>query len=91
MIWTKEEIGSYTPIESKKLVELYEGLGINKYDPEKRAEFLAEKLQLTMTDHDVIMRTAAEKGKPAALNLLEEMVLAEPKKGSETGSIPVVA
>lgn len=93
MVWTKQEIDSYKAIDNPKLDVLYEALGIHKYDPEARAKYLAEDvLKLTMTDHEIVMSRAAEKGKGAALNLLEEMLLAtiSEGKGSGTGKVPVI-
>nr|MBI4156964.1 hypothetical protein [Candidatus Woesearchaeota archaeon] len=75
-IWTQEEINQYRQRESPKLNEMYLEAGILASDPEMRAKYLAEEfLGLTMTDHDLIMRTAKQEGKPKVLNLLEQIAI----------------
>ena len=76
MAWTDEEITAYQQINSLILDNYYSEACISKNNPEERAKYLAENiLNLNMTDHDIIMRTAAKTGKPKALNLLEELVI----------------
>lgn len=78
MEWTQEEVRGYRQIPSSTLDGLYAREGILASDPQRRAEYLAEEvLNLGMIDHDVVMRTAHEKGRAKALNLLEEMALCE--------------
>jgi len=76
-LWTKEEIKGYQQVVDGSLSRLYEEAGIPADDPERRARYLAEELLgLTMLDHEVVMRKAKSEGRPAALNLLEEMAVA---------------
>ena len=78
MVWTQPEIDVYEPRDYAPLRNLYKTESIAHSDPEKRAQYLSEKvLNLTQTDHEVVMRTAHEKGRVAALNLLEDMVISE--------------
>lgn len=77
MVWTDDEIAAYKPLDYPPLNFLYQNWEISRYNPEERARFLAEDvLNLGMTDHDLLMRVAAESGKAEALRLLEEMVVA---------------
>ena len=74
-VWTEEEIGNYRQLEDPTLDSIYEKARLSN-NPEDRAKYLAEEvLDLTMTDHDLIMRTAAQEGRPAALNLLERIAI----------------
>ena len=78
MTWSEEEIETYRTIRRKELGPLYAAAGLSITEPEKRAEYLAGKLNLTMTDHDVIMReasTLSSNGKAQALKLLEDMAI----------------
>ena len=76
MVWTAEEISAYIPPVTHPLSSLYRMASIDAGDPEKRAQYLAEKvLQLTLTDHDLLMRMAKEKGRVSALQDLEQMFL----------------
>ena len=70
MAWSKEEIEEYKEIRRRELGPTYATIGIDIDNPEKRAEYLAERLNLTLTDHDVIMRTAS---KVEALIMLEDI------------------
>ena len=76
-LWTKEEIEGFQQVLNEGLSHLYKETGIPADDPERRARYLAEEiLDLTMVDHEVVMRKAKSEGRPAALNLLEEMAVA---------------
>ena len=77
MVWSEEEIEIYRQVSSPKLDDIYAQVGIHPTNPEERARYLAEDvLGLGMTDHDLVMRTAKQDGRPAALNLLEEWAVA---------------
>jgi len=83
-MWTVKEMQKYDPREYKPLWDLYERAGLKCALPEKRAEYLRTKvLKLPQTDYEQLMKKAAKKGKPAALNLLEDMVIANLKEASE--------
>ncbi len=83
MVWSPEEIAAYQPLDDSRLVALYASAYGNTGDevipatnPEGRAFYLSEViLDLTAIDHEVIMRTAAKEGRPAAMSLLEQMAL----------------
>ena len=76
MVWTENEIRAYQPRENEKLVELYSKNNLSTEYPESIAKFLAEDyLGLTMTDYDLVMRKATNKGRPVALNFLEDMAI----------------
>ena len=76
MTWTDEEIITYQQVNSHILDNIYSEACIPEKNTEERAKYLAENiLNLTMTDHDIIMKTAHKKGKPETLNLLEEIVI----------------
>jgi len=77
MVWTSEEIKTYAQVGSAFLDGVYAADGKTPDDPEERARYLAEEVLggLTMTDDELLMRVAADEGRPAALNLLEGMVL----------------
>lgn len=76
MAWTNEEKKAYIPPVTYPLSSLYRHACIDSKEPEKRAEYLAEKvLKLTATDHDLFRQTAKQEGKAQALNLLERMFL----------------
>lgn len=77
-MWTQTETDKYMAMQTqyKPLQDLYENAGLPETEPWARARYLAEDvLCLTMTDHEVVMKTAAIKGKPEGLLLLEGMVL----------------
>ena len=75
-MWRLQEIQGYKPREYKPLLDLYDRYGLSDALPERRAEFLAENvIDLTATDHEVLMRKAGEGGRASALNLLEDMVI----------------
>ena len=77
MVWTQEEVGGYHQVDNLALTSLYSSAGVGE-NPEKRAEYLAEIfLGLTMSDHEMIMRKAGEEGRPAALNLLEDIAISK--------------
>ena len=67
-VWTPEEIAAYKLRSGMDLFYQQHGVGAS---PEQRAEFLAEYLKLTMTDHDALMRAAAERGHAYALSTME--------------------
>ena len=76
MVWTTEEIQSYRQIESKELDGIYAKVNIPSSNPEERARYLAEEvLDLKMIDHEIIMKTAAEDGRPESLNMLERWAI----------------
>ncbi|MAG02484.1 hypothetical protein CMI42_04045 [Candidatus Pacearchaeota archaeon] len=78
MTWSNAEISDYKQLGDPILYDLYAKAGIPKTKPEERARFLGEDVLgdgLTMTDHDLISRKAAKDGKPAALNLSEEIAI----------------
>lgn len=94
MLWTNQEIEAYRPRPYDPLLRLYEQRSLPVTDPEARAKFLAEEvLQLTMTDHDVVMRLAQTKGKIIALHSLEDMVVnlhrSSVRKHASTLSVPL--
>jgi len=75
-MWKQTEIDEYSQVDSPYLSALYADAGIPVTKPEERAEFLAEEvIYLTMTDHDVLMRTAHDEGRADVLNLLEQMAI----------------
>ena len=77
-MWTKPEIDEYLAKarEYEPLRLLYEKAGMDSI--QDRAKYLAETvLKLTMSDQDMVMRHTNEKGRPAGLLLLEDMVIAE--------------
>lgn len=77
-MWTLQEVQRYKPREYQPLLDLYEQYGLRDALPERRAEFLAEEvIILTAIDHEVLMRTAGKEGRASALNLLEDMVIAQ--------------
>ncbi len=79
--WTIAEVKAYEPRAYLPLQRLYREKGYDMLVPSYRAQYLAETvLRLDMTDHDVIMRYAKEHGRAAALNLLEDMVIASHKR-----------
>ncbi len=85
-MWSKLERGKYVSQakDYEPLRKLYEAHGLPETDPEARAKFLAEDvLQVTMTDHDLLMRTASYDGRAASLVLLEDMVIANHKEKIE--------
>ena len=72
MVWTEEEITMYRPLPDLELVSLYNKAGIPRENPEARTKFLEERyLNLTMGDKSRVATMRNEKGKAAALNLLE--------------------
>ncbi len=76
MAWTQRDMQSYRPLKDDYLNKLYTDAKIPENDPEGRAKYLAEDvLGLTMTDHGIVMRTTFEKGRPAALNMLERWAI----------------
>lgn len=75
MTWSQEEIKAYREIRREELGPFYAAGGLTIDEPEKRAEYLAQKLNLTMTDYDVIMRETATNGKVKALKILEDMAI----------------
>jgi len=75
MTWSTSEIQDYLAVRRKELGPVYVAAGIGIIEPEKRAEYLAEQLKLTPTDHDVIMRVSLKEGKAKALKLLEDMAV----------------
>jgi len=81
MLWTDHEIQTYrlgrnSDIDLRILYMQAPGGPILNSNPEKRAKYLAENvLHLSLTDHDVIMRLAEEKGRPAALKFLEQLTI----------------
>ncbi|NQU78973.1 hypothetical protein HQ545_04355 [Candidatus Woesearchaeota archaeon] len=78
MVWTQEETEIYGQIPSPKLDRIYGEAGIPESQPEQRAKYLAEHvLNMGMTDHDLIMRTAKKQGRHVALNMLEKMVISD--------------
>ena len=84
-LWTNEEKRQYVSRDYPQLRDLYESLEFQKLIPandlEARVKHLAETvLKLTMTDQDLIMRTATEKGRATALNFLEDFVIAQHKR-----------
>ena len=90
-LWTDEEKRKYVPRDYTQLNKLYEGAKIPVGEPEGRAQFLAEEvLGLGMFDHDLNMRTASLEGRAAALNQLEDWVIAMHKKAIQEAidSIP---
>lgn len=78
-IWTRQEIEAYTPREDPSLIRLYEEVFLPSDDPEGRALFLDQVLEPCMLDQELIMRTARDEGRPAALNLLEDMYIESEK------------
>lgn len=77
MVWTDSEIREYKPRMYERVQEIYEIAGIPTSNPEERAKYLAEEvLQLTMLDHEALMRKAHKEGRAATLNLLEDMAVA---------------
>ena len=81
MLWTTKEIEEYVQNRSPSLRMLYASRKLPANDPMERARYLSEVfLNLTMTDHDLIMRTAAKKGRTAALEILETMAVTELRK-----------
>ena len=82
MVWTNEEITAYEPLDYAPLQKLYRDKGLSIYNPEARAKFLVEEvLRLTMTDHDIVMRTAKAEGRASALRLLEGIVASVHREG----------
>ena len=80
-MWSSEEVGRYRPREYEPLQKLYDKYHLSRESPWERAEFLAENvLHLGMTDHDLLMRDAAANGRAHALNMLEDMVIANHRK-----------
>ncbi|MCK4552617.1 hypothetical protein KAT80_00235 [Candidatus Pacearchaeota archaeon] len=76
MVWTRNEIREYQPRDNEKLIKLYRRNNLSTEDPEGIAKFLAENyLGFTMTDHDLVMRKAANEGRPATLNFMEDMAI----------------
>ena len=78
-MWTQPEIKQYVDQARSyaPLARLYEEQCLQSKHAEARARFLAEVvLELTPTDHDVIMRTASAEGRAAGLLELEDMVIA---------------
>ena len=76
MTWTEEEIRRYRNCREQRLGSFYASAGLGIEEPEKRAEYLAEKLNLTPTDHDVVMRASLKEGKAEGLRMLEQMAIA---------------
>ncbi len=76
-MWTVDEITQYraTHVVNPMLSELYATEGLVFSEPWRRAEYLVKKLDLTMTDHDVLRIVIREQGKVAALNFLEELAI----------------
>ena len=76
MVWTTEEIKGYRQVENKGLDGIYAKANIPSSNPEERARYLAEEvLDLKMIDHEIIMKTAAEDGRPESLNMLERWAI----------------
>lgn len=73
------------------LQRLYEEHGLPNTDPATRARFLAEDvMQFTMTDHDLVMRTAHEKGRAEGLLQIEDILIANHQiSDKETISVPL--
>ena len=81
LVWSPTEIVAYRPVQDDYLQQLYERAGIPETDPQERGRYLADDfLRLTMTDHDLLMHVAGQKGRPEALNCLEKMAIV---KGQE--------
>ena len=63
-------------MESEFLDGIYAKAEIPASNPEERSRYLAEDvLDLSMLDHDLVMRTAAKDGRHVALNVLEELAI----------------
>ncbi|MBI4152984.1 hypothetical protein HY497_00540 [Candidatus Woesearchaeota archaeon] len=89
--WTQAEVAAYQPRQSSYLMELYAIANLPPTDPEGRAWFLAEDvLNLTMTDHLLVMREAAQNGKHIGLGLLEDWAIGareeQPQRNARTQS-----
>ncbi len=75
MVWSKDEIAGYKEVRRKELGPTYATAGIGIDEPERRAEYLAGRLNLTPADHEVIMGNASKEGKVKALKMLEDMAI----------------
>jgi hypothetical protein len=76
--WTEDEKKSYEQLSSRRLDSLYKNANIPRTEPEKRAQYLMERvLELTTKDQDLINQIVVNEGRDRALNILEQMVLAK--------------
>lgn len=75
--WSDGEKAEYKVlrVQNVGLGVVYSLMGIPITDPEKRAKYLSEKLNLTGTDQDAVL-TQAHSTRPVALKKLEEMFIA---------------
>jgi len=76
--WSAEEIGRYADLRVKnnELGLLYALAGIPISEPEKRAKYLADKLNLTASDQGTFSILAKAGGRPLALQTLEMTFMA---------------
>ncbi len=79
--WEPKEIAAYeqrqSPVLSALYASIHDARRLDLTKPEARAEFLANYIDLTATDQDVLMGIAATRGRHYALNVLEDMAIAE--------------
>jgi len=73
--WTQPEIVAYAPRDHPLLNKFYCEAGIPPSNPERRAHLIMHADFLTPTDYDVLSRETAIKGRPAAMNLLEDLAI----------------
>ncbi len=73
--WTPEEIEQYERNRKSKLGPLYASAGIPINNPEARAEYLKEVLNLKIEDYSTIITIAKEKGRLEVLKTLEKWVI----------------
>ena len=76
--WSEEDIGKYDNlrVKNRELGLLYALAGIPISEPEKRAKYLADKLNLTASDQGTFLTIAKASGRPLALQALEMTFMA---------------
>ena len=79
--WQPHEVEDYRQVKSEYLDELYAARDILTTDPEERARYLTEDvLDLNAGDRKACEVIAADRGRPFALNQLEELAIKSQKE-----------
>lgn len=77
MAWTDEEIRKYRPRDYAPLRKMYEQAGLSEKEPDKIVAYLMKNTPPSTSLCRALILISENYGKAAALNLLEEVVIAE--------------
>ena len=79
--WTEVDIENYQQIDDPALIRLYAKHNLGESGPEERAQYLmCRYLNLSENEEVQIAKTSAMHGKPAAMKLLEKIVIRDLEK-----------